>query len=278
MIHCRVLEILRKCKSKMLSTYAAHFLIRFLISHWGQFLKIPGNNECCDCRNPEPRWASINLGITLCISCSGVHRSLGVHHSKVRSLTLDAWEPEIVKVMMELGNQIVNRVYEARVDESVQRATDHCDDGVREAWIKAKYVEKRFVVPILDNNVTSDKEATLPEDNGSSIMSSKPLVARRWSVRRLRRRPKTKSRTSSTNRGNDSSSMAVREEDNNSVKSSSSGSSILVVGKDLCDTLLKDELALSSDQESTGGEDDNGLGTYTQVIYTFICNPLVGKQ
>lgn len=190
-----------------------------------------------------------------------MHRSLGVHHSKVRSLTLDAWEPEIVKVMMELGNQIVNRVYEARVDESVQRATQHCDDSVREAWIKAKYVEKRFVQPILDYTAANDKEAALPEENGSSIVSSKPLVARRWSVRRLRRRPKNKSRTESANCGSDNSSTTLREEDNNSVKSSSSGSSILVVGKELCDSLLKDELALSSDQESTGGEDDNGLGT-----------------
>lgn len=233
----------------------------FLIRHWGQFLKIPGNNECCDCKNSEPRWASINLGITLCIACSGVHRSLGVHHSKVRSLTLDAWEPEIVKVMMELGNQIVNRVYEARVDVAVQRATENCDDSVREAWIKAKYVEKRFVLSIMDYTATNDKEATLSEENGASIMSSKPLVARRWSVRRLRRRPKNKSGASSANRGSDGSSTALREEDNSSVQSSSSGSSILVVGKDLCDSLLKDELALSSDQESTGGEDDNGLGT-----------------
>lgn len=224
-------------------------------------MKIPGNNECCDCKNPEPRWASINLGITLCISCSGVHRSLGVHHSKVRSLTLDAWEPEIVKVMMELGNQIVNRVYEGRVDEFVQRATENCDDKVREAWIKAKYVDKRFVRPILDSAATADAEGTLTEGNDAGIVSSKPMVARRWSVRRVRRRPKKKSRTSSSNRGSNSSSAVIREGDNNSVQSSASGSNVLVVDKDLCDSSLKDELAFSSDQESTGGEDDNVLGT-----------------
>lgn len=39
-----------------------------------QFYEIPGNEKCCDCRDKEPRWASINLGITLCIECSGVHR------------------------------------------------------------------------------------------------------------------------------------------------------------------------------------------------------------
>lgn len=44
---------------------------------------IPGNNVCAECNAPEPDWASLNLGILLCIQCSGVHRNLGVHVSKV---------------------------------------------------------------------------------------------------------------------------------------------------------------------------------------------------
>uniref|UniRef100_A0A8C6ETD1 Arf-GAP with coiled-coil, ANK repeat and PH domain-containing protein n=1 Tax=Marmota marmota marmota TaxID=9994 RepID=A0A8C6ETD1_MARMA len=78
---------------------------------------IPGNASCCDCGLADPRWASINLGITLCIECSGIHRSLGVHFSKVRSLTLDTWEPELLKLMCELGNDVINRVYEANVEK-----------------------------------------------------------------------------------------------------------------------------------------------------------------
>uniref|UniRef100_A0A8C6WW24 Arf-GAP with coiled-coil, ANK repeat and PH domain-containing protein n=1 Tax=Neogobius melanostomus TaxID=47308 RepID=A0A8C6WW24_9GOBI len=80
-------------------------------------LAIPGNSCCCDCGQPDPRWASINLGITLCIQCSGIHRSLGVHFSKVRSLTLDTWEPELLKLMYELGNNVINQIYEARREE-----------------------------------------------------------------------------------------------------------------------------------------------------------------
>uniref|UniRef100_A0A665UPX3 Arf-GAP with coiled-coil, ANK repeat and PH domain-containing protein n=1 Tax=Echeneis naucrates TaxID=173247 RepID=A0A665UPX3_ECHNA len=78
---------------------------------------LPGNEQCCDCGQADPRWASINLGILLCIECSGIHRSLGVHCSKVRSLTLDSWEPELLKLMCELGNSVINHIYEGSYQE-----------------------------------------------------------------------------------------------------------------------------------------------------------------
>lgn len=59
-----------------------------------------------------------------------MHRSLGVHYSKVRSLTLDAWEPEILKVMAELGNAVVNQVYTAHVPVSAVRASPQCEGYV----------------------------------------------------------------------------------------------------------------------------------------------------
>ncbi|KAI9517331.1 Arf-GAP with coiled-coil, ANK repeat and PH domain-containing protein 2, partial [Dissostichus eleginoides] len=109
-------------------------------------LVIPGNTCCCDCGQPDPRWASINLGITLCIQCSGIHRSLGVHFSKVRSLTLDTWEPELLKLMCELGNGAINQIYEARREELAARKPQPGDPRHEvEAYIKAKYVDRRFV-------------------------------------------------------------------------------------------------------------------------------------
>uniref|UniRef100_A0A3B4XAV4 Arf-GAP with coiled-coil, ANK repeat and PH domain-containing protein n=1 Tax=Seriola lalandi dorsalis TaxID=1841481 RepID=A0A3B4XAV4_SERLL len=109
-------------------------------------LAIPGNACCCDCGQPDPRWASINLGITLCIQCSGIHRSLGVHFSKVRSLTLDTWEPELLKLMCELGNKVINEIYEARREELGARKPQPGDPRHEvEAYIKAKYVDRRFV-------------------------------------------------------------------------------------------------------------------------------------
>nr|XP_031529321.1 arf-GAP with coiled-coil, ANK repeat and PH domain-containing protein 3 isoform X3 [Vicugna pacos] len=107
---------------------------------------VAGNSQCGDCGQPDPRWASINLGVLLCIECSGIHRSLGVHCSKVRSLTLDSWEPELLKLMCELGNSTMNQIYEAQCEgPGSRKPTASSPRQDKEAWIKDKYVEKRFV-------------------------------------------------------------------------------------------------------------------------------------
>ncbi|XP_033924141.1 arf-GAP with coiled-coil, ANK repeat and PH domain-containing protein 3 isoform X8 [Melopsittacus undulatus] len=137
---------------------------------------IPGNDQCCDCGQPDPRWASINLGILLCIECSGIHRSLGVHCSKVRSLTLDSWEPELLKLMCELGNSTMNQIYEAQCEElGLKKPTSGSSRQDKEAWIKVKYVEKKFLKKLPNGE-------TLPENE------RKP---RRWCVKKCQRNNST---------------------------------------------------------------------------------------
>ena len=56
-----------------------------------------GGGACA--RGPDPRWASWNLGIFICVRCAGIHRSLGATVSKVRSVNLDAWTHEQLQVL-----------------------------------------------------------------------------------------------------------------------------------------------------------------------------------
>ncbi|XP_029434249.1 arf-GAP with coiled-coil, ANK repeat and PH domain-containing protein 3 isoform X1 [Rhinatrema bivittatum] len=136
---------------------------------------IAGNEQCCDCGQTDPRWASINLGITLCIECSGIHRSLGVQCSKVRSLTLDSWEPELLKLMCELGNSTMNQIYEARCEDlGLKKPASSSSRQDKEAWIKAKYVEKKFL-------------RNLP----SSVLADSERKPRRWSVKKCQRHNST---------------------------------------------------------------------------------------
>ncbi|KAL3736229.1 hypothetical protein ACJRO7_025220 [Eucalyptus globulus] len=101
-------------------------------------LKLPENKECADCKAKGPRWASVNLGIFVCMQCSGIHRSLGVHISKVRSATLDTWLPEQVAFIQTMGNEKANSYWEAELPPNYDRV------GI-ENFIRAKYEEKRWV-------------------------------------------------------------------------------------------------------------------------------------
>ncbi|KAI8575403.1 hypothetical protein K450DRAFT_262065 [Umbelopsis ramanniana AG] len=120
-----------------------------------QVRNMPGNNFCADCRAADPDWASINLGTLLCIECSGIHRSLGVHVSKVRSVTLDKWETESIEIMLLLGNVKTNEIFEARLlseqqDRPVNPASSRAE---KTAFITDKYVHKKYIAE------TSEEEA-----------------------------------------------------------------------------------------------------------------------
>ncbi|XP_053672946.1 centaurin-gamma-1A [Anopheles nili] len=106
--------------------------------------RVPGNGYCVDCDSPNPEWASLNLGVLMCIECSGVHRNLGSHISKVRSLGLDEWPPGHLSVMLAIGNSLANSVWEANTRGRL-KPTPASSREEKEAWIRSKYEGKEFL-------------------------------------------------------------------------------------------------------------------------------------
>ncbi|NXP13803.1 AGAP3 protein, partial [Thinocorus orbignyianus] len=111
-----------------------------------------GNSFCVDCDAPNPDWASLNLGSLMCIECSGIHRNLGTHLSRVRSLDLDDWPSELLMVMTAIGNALANAVWEGAV-EGYPKPTPESSREEKERWIRAKYEQKLFLVPLPQSDI-----------------------------------------------------------------------------------------------------------------------------
>ncbi|XP_010289769.1 PREDICTED: arf-GAP with GTPase, ANK repeat and PH domain-containing protein 3-like [Phaethon lepturus] len=111
-----------------------------------------GNSFCVDCDAPNPDWASLNLGSLMCIECSGIHRNLGTHLSRVRSLDLDDWPSELLMVMTAIGNALANAVWEGAV-EGYPKPTPESGREEKERWIRAKYEQKLFLAPLPQSDI-----------------------------------------------------------------------------------------------------------------------------
>ncbi|TGZ62790.1 hypothetical protein CRM22_007253 [Opisthorchis felineus] len=112
---------------------------------------VAGNQYCADCGACDPDWASLNLGAMVCISCSGIHRQLGTHISRVRSLHLDEWSSESAAVMCAIGNTLANSVWEAAVPVNAgnrKKPEPNSSREEKEIWIRAKYDRQEFLPPL----------------------------------------------------------------------------------------------------------------------------------
>lgn len=108
--------------------------------------KIPGNETCADCGSTPTTWASVKLGVLVCIDCSGIHRSFGTHISNVKSITLDNWRQEWVQTVASIGNLRSNAFFERRIPPKYQSlyAQRKKSSRARERFLQLKYVRRRF--------------------------------------------------------------------------------------------------------------------------------------
>ncbi|KHN99133.1 stromal membrane-associated protein [Metarhizium album ARSEF 1941] len=142
-------------------------------------LRLEPNKVCADCkRNKHPRWASWNLGVFVCIRCSGIHRGMGTHISRVKSVDLDSWTDEQMQSILSWGNARANKYWEAKL------AAGHAPSEAKiENFIRTKYELKRWVMdgPMPDPS-TLDVDGD--DDVPLSLVKEKQVIERKESIRK----------------------------------------------------------------------------------------------
>uniref|UniRef100_A0A4W6D017 ArfGAP with SH3 domain, ankyrin repeat and PH domain 1 n=1 Tax=Lates calcarifer TaxID=8187 RepID=A0A4W6D017_LATCA len=107
-------------------------------------LRMPGNEVCCDCGASDPKWLSTNLGILTCIECSGIHREMGVHISRIQSMELDKLGTSELLLAKNVGNSSFNEIMEGNLPSPSPKPTPSSDMTVRKEFINAKYVDHKY--------------------------------------------------------------------------------------------------------------------------------------
>jgi hypothetical protein len=139
------------------------------------------NKKCADCNKSNPTWASTNLGCFMCLECSGIHRAIGVHITKIKSITLDKWHPHEVEFMRSMGNYKHNALWAAFLDAGIGiRPTSSMRE--RDTFIRLKYERKKWwsQVPLPKNK--QPEEDDVPAEQQEQFLTA----AQRAKVRRER--------------------------------------------------------------------------------------------
>ncbi|XP_067242452.1 stromal membrane-associated protein 1 isoform X6 [Chanodichthys erythropterus] len=159
-----------------------------------KMLREDDNKYCADCEAKGPRWASWNLGVFICIRCAGIHRNLGVHISRVKSVNLDQWTPEQIQSVQSMGNTKARQLYEAHLPENFRRPqTDQAVEFfIRDKYERKKYYDKNAV----NGAIEREKKKEEKKREKDTDKGNKPAVFEKTRKRYKREDNQTDSRLS----------------------------------------------------------------------------------
>ena len=133
-----------------------------------QLLKKPENKFCADCKKKPPTWASMNLGVLVCIDCSGCHRQLGTHISKIKSVNLDSWPLDALENFQKINNKIANEYWEYNLHnfdfDSIKNNRDKIMEFIRNKYENKKWINQNEINPMSKIILQSEVNKVIPND------------------------------------------------------------------------------------------------------------------